>query len=46
MPGGTPTSIVFYAQPFREREVLALAAAYQNRAQWHTRVPATLGPAS
>ena len=41
--GGTPTSIVFYAQPYREDELLALATAYQDKAQWHTRRPAALG---
>ena len=41
--GGTPTSIVFYAQPFREMELLALAKAYQDKAQWHTRRPAAAG---
>ena len=41
--GGTPTSIVFYAQPYRERELLALAKAYQDTAQWHTRRPAAVG---
>ncbi len=41
--GGTPTSIVFYAQPYRERELLALAKAYQDKAQWHTRRPAAVG---
>jgi|694.fasta_scaffold107824_1 Asp-tRNA(Asn)/Glu-tRNA(Gln) amidotransferase A subunit family amidase len=37
--GGTPTSIVFYGQPFRELPLLALARAYQDRARWHERVP-------
>ena len=41
--GGTPTSIVFYAQPYRELELLALAKAYQDQAQWHTRRPAAAG---
>jgi Asp-tRNA(Asn)/Glu-tRNA(Gln) amidotransferase A subunit family amidase len=41
--GGTPTSIVFYAQPYRELELLALAKAYQYKAQWHTRRPGTVG---
>ena len=40
--GGTPTSIVFYAQPYRELELLALARAYQDAARWHTRRPAAL----
>ena len=35
----TPTSIVFYAQPFREAALLALAKAYQDRAQFHTKRP-------
>lgn len=35
----TPTSIVFYAQPFREAALLAFAKAYQDRAQFHTRRP-------
>ena len=42
--GGTPTSIVFYAQPYRELELLALARAYQDAAKWHTRRPAALAP--
>lgn len=37
--GGTPTSIVFYAQPYREAALLALAKAYQDKAQWHVRTP-------
>lgn len=37
--GGTPTSIVFYGQPFRELPLLALAKAYQDRARWHERAP-------
>ncbi|MGE0812474.1 MAG: amidase [Vicinamibacterales bacterium] len=40
--GGTPTSIVFYAQPYRELELLALAKAYQDRARWHEKTPAAL----
>ncbi len=40
---GTPTSMVFYAQPYRERELLALAKAYQDKAQWHTRRPVAAG---
>jgi len=36
---GTPTSIVFYGQPFRELALLALAKAYQDRARWHERAP-------
>ena len=35
----TPTSIVFYAQPFREAALLAFAKAYQDRAQFHTKRP-------
>ena len=40
--GGTPTSIVFYAQPYREHQILALAKAYQDAAKWHLRTPAAL----
>jgi Asp-tRNA(Asn)/Glu-tRNA(Gln) amidotransferase A subunit family amidase len=40
--GGTPTSIVFYAQPYREHQLLALAKAYQDRARWHERRPTAL----
>ena len=40
--GGTPTSIVFYAQPYREHQLLALAKAYQDAAKWHLRTPAAL----
>lgn len=38
--GGTPTAIVFYAQPYREHQLLALAKAYQDQARWHERAPA------
>jgi Asp-tRNA(Asn)/Glu-tRNA(Gln) amidotransferase A subunit family amidase len=41
--GGTPTSIVFYAQPYREPELLALARAYQSATPWHTQRPAAAG---
>jgi Asp-tRNA(Asn)/Glu-tRNA(Gln) amidotransferase A subunit family amidase len=41
--GGTPTSIVFYAQPYRELELLALARAYQAATTWHTQRPAAAG---
>ena len=37
--GGTPTAIVFYAQPYREHQLLALAKAYQDEARWHDRAP-------
>lgn len=37
--GGTPTAIVFYAQPYREHQLLALARAYQDQARWHDRAP-------
>ncbi|MEP7117431.1 MAG: amidase [Acidobacteriota bacterium] len=40
--GGTPTSVVFYAQPYRELALLALAKAYQDRAQWHVRTPTAI----
>ncbi|MBP7777723.1 MAG: hypothetical protein KA371_11380 [Acidobacteria bacterium] len=38
--GGTPTSVVFYAPPYRELALLALAKAYQDRMRWHERAPA------
>ncbi len=41
--GGTPTSIVFYAPPYRELPLLALAKAYQDKARWHERTPSALG---
>jgi Asp-tRNA(Asn)/Glu-tRNA(Gln) amidotransferase A subunit family amidase len=41
--GGTPTAIVFYAQPYREHQLLALAKAYQDQTRWHERKP---GPVS
>jgi Asp-tRNA(Asn)/Glu-tRNA(Gln) amidotransferase A subunit family amidase len=41
--GGTPTSIVFYAQPYRELALLALARAYQAATTWHTHRPAAAG---
>ena len=39
---GTPTSATIYAQPFREREILALGKAYQDAARWHERTPAAV----
>jgi Asp-tRNA(Asn)/Glu-tRNA(Gln) amidotransferase A subunit family amidase len=44
--GGTPTAIVFYAQPYREHQLLALATAYQDAARWHTRRPPAAGAAT
>lgn len=41
-PGGTPTSIVFYAQPYREHQLLALAKAYQDRARFHQTTPSAI----
>lgn len=38
--GGTPTSVAFYAPPYRELALLALAKAYQDRMRWHERAPA------
>jgi Asp-tRNA(Asn)/Glu-tRNA(Gln) amidotransferase A subunit family amidase len=43
---GTPTNATFYAQPFREMELLALAKAYQDAAGHHLRKPTKLDPAT
>ena len=32
---GTPTNVTFFARPFRELELLALAKAYQDAARFH-----------
>jgi Asp-tRNA(Asn)/Glu-tRNA(Gln) amidotransferase A subunit family amidase len=39
---GSPTNAVFYARPFGEMELLALAKAYQDAAGFHLRKPAAL----
>ena len=39
---GQPTNAVFYARPFGETELLALAKAYQDAAGFHLRKPAKL----
>lgn len=39
-PTGQPTNVVFYARPFGEAELLALAKAYQDAAGFHLRKPA------
>jgi Asp-tRNA(Asn)/Glu-tRNA(Gln) amidotransferase A subunit family amidase len=36
---GTPSSICFYGRPFAEAEILALAKAYQDAAQFHLKHP-------
>ena len=36
---GTPTNVTFFARPFREFELLALAKAYQDAAGFHLRTP-------
>ena len=36
---GTPTNVTFFARPFRELELLALAKAYQDAAGFHVRTP-------
>jgi Asp-tRNA(Asn)/Glu-tRNA(Gln) amidotransferase A subunit family amidase len=40
--GGTPTSAVLYAQPFRELEILAMAKAYQDAAGFLSKRPTKL----
>ncbi len=39
---GTPTNVTFYARPFGEMELLALAKAYQDAAGFHTKRPMRL----
>ena len=39
---GSPTNMVFYAQPYREMEILALAKAYQDAAGFHLKRPSRL----
>ena len=36
---GLPTSIMFLGRLYNEADVLALARAYQQRTNWHTRTP-------
>jgi Asp-tRNA(Asn)/Glu-tRNA(Gln) amidotransferase A subunit family amidase len=43
---GTPTNATFYARPFREEPLIALARAYQDRAGFHLRRPTRLGEAT
>lgn len=40
---GQPTNATFFARPFREMELLALAKAYQDAAQFHVQKPTKLG---
>lgn len=37
--GGLPIGLQVIGQPFRETELLAVAAAYEARTDWHTRHP-------
>ena len=39
---GQPTNVTFYARPFGETALLALAKAYQDVAGFHLRKPAKL----
>ena len=39
---GSPTNVVFYARPFGELELLALAKAYQDAAGFHLKRPTAL----
>jgi Asp-tRNA(Asn)/Glu-tRNA(Gln) amidotransferase A subunit family amidase len=39
---GTPTNVTFFARPFGEMELLALAKAYQDAAGFHTMRPTKL----
>jgi Asp-tRNA(Asn)/Glu-tRNA(Gln) amidotransferase A subunit family amidase len=39
---GSPTNVTFYARPFGEMELIALARAYQDAAGFHLKRPAAL----
>jgi Asp-tRNA(Asn)/Glu-tRNA(Gln) amidotransferase A subunit family amidase len=39
---GSPTSVTFFARPFGEMELLALAKAYQDAAGFHLKKPTKL----
>ena len=39
---GSPTNVTFYARPFGEMELIALAKAYQDAAGFHLKRPAAL----
>jgi len=39
---GSPTNATFFAQPFREMEIIALAKAYQDAAGFHLKRPTKL----
>ena len=41
-PAGQPTNVTFFARPFGETELLALARAYQDAAGFHLRRPTKL----
>jgi Asp-tRNA(Asn)/Glu-tRNA(Gln) amidotransferase A subunit family amidase len=43
---GQPTNVTFYARPYGEAQLLALARAYQDVAKFHLRVPPKLATAS
>jgi Asp-tRNA(Asn)/Glu-tRNA(Gln) amidotransferase A subunit family amidase len=42
LDSGSPTNVVFYARPFGEMELLALAKAYQDAAGFHLKRPTSL----
>jgi Asp-tRNA(Asn)/Glu-tRNA(Gln) amidotransferase A subunit family amidase len=42
LDSGSPTNVVFYARPFGEMELLALAKAYQDAAGFHLKRPMSL----
>jgi Asp-tRNA(Asn)/Glu-tRNA(Gln) amidotransferase A subunit family amidase len=41
---GSPTNVTFFARPFGEMELIALAKAYQDAAGFHLKKPAALDP--
>lgn len=43
---GSPTNVVFYARPYMEMELIALARAYQDAAGHHLKTPSKLDAAT
>jgi Asp-tRNA(Asn)/Glu-tRNA(Gln) amidotransferase A subunit family amidase len=42
---GSPTNVTFFARPFGEMELLALAKAYQDAAGFHLKHPTAIDQA-
>lgn len=45
-PSGQPTNVTFFARPFGEAPLLALAKAYQDAAGFHLQRPTKLDSSS